>query len=114
MFTMPKAKLGDMVYWSADTRNFTNPVLGWIAKEPGAQTATILVFAPNMGFMEKPSVHHRDDPGLLENPGWLEWGCWAHSPFTETINKLESMSSQLARAMSKLEAVDRGKQQASK
>ena len=86
----PKADLGDMVYWYVDATNTNQPQLGWINERPGQLTVSILVYAPTVGFVEKSSVRHKDDPSLLENANWRANGAWAFAPQTERIKKIES------------------------
>jgi hypothetical protein len=94
-FTPPSVKLGDSVYWYHDPLNTTDPVLGWICRRPGTNTVSVLVFAPEVGFVEKPSVRHKDDPGLRENSTWRQWGCWDFSGQTATIRRLETVATSL-------------------
>lgn len=78
-YAPPAARLGDSVYWYHDPMTLQDPAIGWICNRPGALTVTLLVFAPGIGFVEKPSVRFKDDPGLLENAAWRSWGCWDFS-----------------------------------
>jgi hypothetical protein len=94
-YTQPEVKLGDAVYWYNDPTNIGEPTLGWICRRPGSQTVTILVFAPNIGFLEKPSVRHVSDPGLQENPSWRQWGCWDFSEQTKIMGKLSAATADL-------------------
>jgi len=75
-WVMPKPNQGDLVLFSNDVVNFTNPALGWVMKEPGTSTVQLLVFTENNGWLVKPSVHHRSDPALAANPYWAELGAW--------------------------------------
>lgn len=106
-WTMPRPKIGDAVLYSNDPANFSDPVMGWVIRQPGDSAVHLLVFAPETGFIEKNSVHHRDDPDLKENPGWWEYGAWAFTDAQEAINSAVSLKSQLAIAMSKLEGTAR-------
>lgn len=95
-FSPPPVRVGDSVYWYNDPLNCNEPTLGWIVQRPGALTVTILTFSPNFGFLEKPSVRHKDDPGLLENADWRQWGCWEYTPMTTQLRKMDSVMSQIA------------------
>lgn len=95
-FSPPKCVIGDSVYWYSDPLSCSEPTLGWVCQRPGAVTLSILVFSPYMGFQEKQSVRHRDDPGLQENPEWRQWGCWEFAPQTAQLKKLEGMMVQIA------------------
>jgi len=95
-FVHPIVRLGDMVYWYNDPMNPADPQVGWVCRRPGVNTVTILVFAPDSGFLEKPSVRHRDDPGLSENVMWRTWGCWEFSPMSKELARLREMTSNMA------------------
>ncbi|NBV87954.1 MAG: hypothetical protein EBR88_00290 [Betaproteobacteria bacterium] len=101
-FSPPAVKIGDMVYWYNDPMSCAEPNMGWVCQRPGAQTITVLVFGPYVGFQEKPSVRHRDDPGLQENAEWRQWGCWELAPATQQLRKLEGMMGQIALATEQL------------
>lgn len=95
-FSQPHVRIGDSVYWYHDPLTCAEPVLGWVVQRPGVSTVCILTFSPFAGFQEKPSVRHRDDPGLQENADWRQWGCWDYSPQTAQMKKLDGMMSQIA------------------
>lgn len=81
---MPKVQIGDCVLFSADMDGFAKPAVGWVTREPGDSTVQILVFTNN-GFVEKPSVHHKDDPAIHEDHGWQHLGCWDYAAHTRAI-----------------------------
>jgi hypothetical protein len=89
-FEQPSADLGDPILWYQDPMNPRDPVVGWVCQKPGAHTLTLLVFTPTVGFMEKPSVRHKDDPSLIENPNWRQWGCWEHAPWFQKLQRVGS------------------------
>jgi hypothetical protein len=95
-YAPPAVRLGDQVYWYSDPVTLADPCLAWVCLKPGALTVTLLVFAPNVGFIEKPSVRFKDDPGLRENPAWRQWGCWDFSPSSKELQRLQSVSANLA------------------
>jgi hypothetical protein len=101
-FSPPKVQIGDCVYWYSDPLTCAEPSLGWICERPGVQTLSILSFSTNTGFIERPSVRHRDDPGLLENAEWRKWGCWEFAPQTAALKKLDGMMAQIAAATEQL------------
>lgn len=100
---MPRPGIGDAVLYSNDHTSFSDPVLGWVIREPGDSAVHLLVFTPELGFVEKNSVRHRDDPAIKDNPGWWEHGVWAFTQAQEAINSVGPLKSQLAIALSKLE-----------
>lgn len=95
-FSPPTIRIGDAVYWYHDPLNCNDPTLGWVVQRPGVHTVTILTFSPNFGFLEKPSVRHKDDPGLQEHSEWRTWGCWEYTPQTAQLRKMDSLMAQVA------------------
>lgn len=95
-FSPPEVRLGDTVYWYNDPLNTVEPQLGWVCQRPGSVTVSLLVFAPGIGFVEKPSVRHKDDPGLHENPNWRVWGCWEFSQAHKDIARAQKVATSLA------------------
>ena len=86
-FSMPRPQPGDLILFSTDIHNFSDACIGWVTDERGECTVNLLAFTPS-GFVQKSSVHHKDDPALLENPGWEALGCWDYAPLTTLIQKL--------------------------
>jgi hypothetical protein len=95
-FSPPSLRIGDAVYWYHDALSCSQPSLGWVSQQPGAHTVNIIVFTPFVGFQEKPSVRHKDDPGLQENADWRQWGAWEYAPQTAQLKKLDGMMAQIA------------------
>lgn len=95
-FSPPPVRIGDSVYWYHDPLNCAEPTLGWIVQRPGVRTVCVLTFSPNFGFLEKPSVRHKDDPGLAENADWRQWGCWDYTPQSMQLRKIDSLTAQIA------------------
>lgn len=85
-WSMPVPSLGDTVLFSGDMRNFSDPTVGWVTGS-GDTTISILTFTPN-GFIQRHSVHHKDDPNLLGDHGWHDLGCWQFAPGTAAIREL--------------------------
>lgn len=85
-WSMPIPELGDTVLFSADLRNFSDPAVGWVVSV-GDTTISILTFTPT-GFVQRNSVHHKDDPNLLGDHGWHELGCWQFAKGTATLRDL--------------------------
>ena len=94
-FRPPVPKIGDVVLWSNDPMSFANPVMGWVVEPPGAKTITVMTASSFAGLQFKPSVRHRDDPGLQENAEWRQWGAWTFAPVTERLNKFDGMMADL-------------------
>lgn len=85
---MPVPELGDTVLFSTDMRGFTDPAVGWVTGV-GDSTISILTFTPG-GFVQRNSVHHKDDPGLLGDHGWHDLGCWQFSKSAAVIRELST------------------------
>jgi hypothetical protein len=83
---MPVPELGDCVLFSTDMRGFSDPTVGWVTGA-GDTTISILTFTPG-GFVQRHSVHHKDDPGILGDHGWHDLGCWKFSKGAATLREL--------------------------
>jgi hypothetical protein len=99
-FTPPATYIGEEVYWYADPLNPSDPALAWIHSGVGdpdrppearPKTATLLVTQADGSFAIRRSVRHKDDPGLLENAQWRQWGCWEPSKRSADIARLVSL-----------------------
>lgn len=88
-FAMPRPQPGDLILFSTDVHHFSNPCIGWVIDERGECSVSLLAFTPT-GFVQKSSVHHKDDPALLDNPGWAELGCWDYAPMTTLLQRLHA------------------------
>lgn len=93
----PEVGLGTMVLYYRDTQNLREPQLGFISHRPGSQTVTISVMT-GAGFIEKPSVRYKDDPGLKENPAWQQWGCWDLTDTEKMLRRVNGLSATLIAA----------------
>jgi len=94
-FSPPEVALGETVYWYANPHSDSDPQLGWVSERPGRNTVTLLVFAPGVGFVEKTSVRHRDDPGLHENANWRSHGGWEYSEETARQRRLSAAAADM-------------------
>ena len=88
VWTMPRPNIGDIVLFSKDYRTFSDPVIGFVMKEPGATTISILTFTPSGYSLVHDSCHHRDDPALRGDHGWQDLGVWDFAPATAAIREL--------------------------
>lgn len=89
VFKMPKPAVGDVVLFSKDFRTFKNPTVGFVMKEAGATTISILTFTASGMAMVQDSVHHFDDPALHGDHGWDDLGAWKFSDITNTVRELQ-------------------------
>ena len=85
---MPRPHIGDTVLFSKDSTGFTDPMAGWVIKEPAATTISILTFTPSGYAMVYNGCHHRDDPALKGDHGWTDSGAWDFAPLTLAIRDL--------------------------
>ena len=83
---MPRPAIGDTVLFSTDLHHFSNPSVGFVVAEPGDSTLRILTFTPT-GWVERHSVHHKDDPDIFGDHGWADLGVWDFAPLTLAIYK---------------------------
>jgi len=102
-YQMPQAELGDFVFFYPHPG--AEPEIAQVIKT-GARALTLWVTAPGFGGMERTSVHHKDDPGIVENAEWARLGAWEHKPKDSRLSVLSEKVSLLER---KLEALAHGK-----
>lgn len=102
---MPVPDMGDCVLFSNDLRGFSDPAVGWVIGI-GDTTISILTFTPS-GFVQRNSVHHKSDPGLLGDHGWHDLGCWQFAPGTATLRELTHPAKSAEKKTSGREAADK-------
>ena len=94
-YVPPEVSVGDCVLYHDNPTIHSDPRVGYICRRPGMFTVSILVFSPDQGWIEKPSVRHADDPGLETNPAWRQWGSWELHPTAALLKRLDGMMPQL-------------------
>lgn len=99
-YVMPEVKLGEWVYFYA--HEGAEPVVAMV-QQVGKSTLVLWSISPGYGGVERPSVHHKDDPRMAENPEWKTYGTWDHQPRDPKIAILSERVSALER---RLEAVE--------
>lgn len=82
---MPIPSIGDTVLFSTDCHTFSSPCVGFVLSA-GDRTVRILTFTPT-GWVDRTSVHHREDPDMHGDNGWHELGCWDFAPQTVAVYK---------------------------
>jgi hypothetical protein len=87
-WVMPRPNIGDTVVFSKDSKAFTDPMAGWVVKEPGGSTISILTFTASGYAMVYHGCHHRDDPALKGDNGWSDSGAWEFSSLALAIRDL--------------------------
>jgi len=85
---MPMPNIGDIVLFSMDYANFSDPTIGFVVAEPGDTTIRILTFSPSGYALVHTSVHHKDDPALKKDNGWQDLGVWDFAKSTATLREL--------------------------
>lgn len=85
---MPKPNVGDVVLFSKDYNTFANPVAGFVVKEPGESTISILTFTAAGYALVHESCHHRSDPAVHADNAWKDFGVWDFAPSTAAIREL--------------------------
>jgi hypothetical protein len=105
-FKMPEVGIGDLVLFYDNPFSPDSHSMGWISTKPGVATVKVLVFAEEAGFVEKPSVRHKDDPFWKTSEtaqAWGRWGCWDYHPSTRAMKELQALLTK-----SKIEAAKKG------
>lgn len=105
---MPRPNIGDIVLFSTDLHHFSTPTIGFVVQEPGDSTVRILTFTPH-GWVDRPSVHHKDDPSIHGDHGWADLGVWDFAPLTQAIYRSNSgaaAAASLAAAKERLTSVN--------
>lgn len=102
--------LGDMILWHSNpfSANESGGVLGWICRKPGTQTITALIYAEDLGFVEKPSVRCLHDPYWQEDTNaanTAQWGAYTFHESTKQLRELGAMMTQMKIARVKKELV---------
>ncbi len=77
VYQMPEVSLGDWVYFYG--HEGSDPSLG-VVQKVGQGTVVLWVLSPGYGGSDRPSVHHIDDPRLLDHAEWKRYGTWQHKP----------------------------------
>lgn len=85
---MPRPNVGDIVLFSKDYRTFSDPSVGFVVKEPGSSTISILTFTVSGYAMVYHSCHHKSDPALQGDHGWQDLGVWEFAPITASLREL--------------------------
>lgn len=96
-YKMPSVELGDKVLYYR--HEGAKPALALVT-DASSRTVTLWVITPGYGGVERPSVHHVDDPGVNEFPAWKDYGFWAPRPskliaIQEKVALLEKQIAQL-------------------
>lgn len=97
-FEQPTLSVGNMVLFYSDPIGTCEPMIGWVLKEPGKQTISILCFSDTTGFVEKASVRHKQDPFWRESDSasaWSKWGAYEVHPDTLALQEVKSLVTKL-------------------
>ena len=90
-FKAPLLRVGDPVKFHADPHNDNaKPYIGWCLSEATHNDATnLLVFTPEVGFVEKVAIRHRDNPVLKDKPPLAALGGWSEADITLDMKKMK-------------------------
>jgi hypothetical protein len=99
-YEMPEVQLGDWVYFYA--HEGAEPVVALVQKV-GKGTVVLWSVSPGYGGVERPSVHHKDDPRLPDQPEWKVYGTWEHKPRDTKVAILSEKVALLEKKVADLE-----------
>jgi hypothetical protein len=87
----PILRVGDPVKFHADPHNDNaKPYVGWCLSEATHNDATtLLVFTPEVGFIEKVAIRHRENPVLRDKPSLAAMGGWSEADITLDMKKIK-------------------------
>ena len=90
-FKAPLLRVGDPVKFHADPHHDNaKPYIGWCLSEATHNDATnLLVFTPEVGFVEKVAIRHRDNPVLKDKPTLAALGGWSEADITLDMKKMK-------------------------
>lgn len=117
-FYPPPTYIGEEVYWYPDPLNLTNPALAWVhsgvgdpSRDPDCRprTVTLLVSQADGSFALRRSVRHKDDPGLIDNQKWREWGCWELSRRSHDLARIVALLPSLTVLLARSTPCESGK-----
>ena len=104
-FDMPEVQLGDWVHYYAHSD--AEPAIGLVS-QVGKRAIILWVVSPGYGGSERPSVHHKDDPGLEEFPEWKRYGTWEHKPADPKMAILSEKVAMLEKKIAALHPTKKG------
>ena len=87
-------QVGDRVLFYDNPQNPQKPSMGFMSRQAGVSTISILAFSGDMGFIEKPSVRHKDDPFWSQETdavNWGKWGCFEQHPETKMLVEIKGL-----------------------
>ena len=99
-YQMPAVSLGDWVYFYAHEN--ADPTIALVSKV-GRRALELWAISPGYGGADKPSVHHKDDPGFNEFPAWKETGAWERCPDDPRISILSERVALLEKKIAAIE-----------
>ena len=90
-FKAPILRVGDPVKFHPDPHNENaKPYVGWCLSEATHNDATsLLVFTPEVGFVEKVAIRHRDNPVLRDKPSLAAMGGWSEADIILDMKKMK-------------------------
>ena len=89
-FKAPVLRVGDPVKFHADPQRERKAYVGWCLSEATHNDATnLLVFTPEVGFVEKVAIRHRDNPVLRDKPSLAAMGGWSEADIMLDMKKMK-------------------------
>jgi hypothetical protein len=90
-FKAPILRVGDPVKFHADPHNDNaKPYVGWCLSEAVHNDATnLLVFTPEVGFVEKVAIRHRENPALRDKPSLAAMGGWSEADIIIDMKRMK-------------------------
>lgn len=95
-YSMPEVNLGDTVLYRPHEGA---PAQMAFVSRVGQDALELWVLSPGYGGVDRPSVHHVDDPRLADSVEWKKFGTWEHRPRDPRIAQLSERLSALERRM---------------
>lgn len=92
MYKMPEASVGDTVLFRA--HEGADAQMAFVSKV-GKDTLELWALTPGYGGADRTSVHHKDDPRLVDHAEWRKFGTWEHRPRDPRIAQLSERLSAL-------------------
>lgn len=93
-YSMPDVNLGDTVLYRPHEGA---PAQMAFVSRVGQDALELWVLSPGYGGVDRSSVHHVDDPRLVDSVEWKKFGTWEHRPRDPRIAQLSERLSALER-----------------
>lgn len=95
-WSMPEVRIGETVLFRS--HEGADAQMAFVSRV-GKETVELWALTPGYGGVEKPSVHHKDDPRLANSVEWKKFGTWEHRPRDPRFAQLSERLSALEKAV---------------